>query len=874
MVTQNAYLISLTCTYQILFQKHVVATLVGLALPVFFAPCYVYREVGIVIVGGEHTENLLGVSADGVLECRNGYKDCEFNCSKKFGVNPIPVEIKCPYNKDNPYYDKYYTMPEIYVPQVTSEMFAFNSDKCILATKTENSVVIKYIEQDDTTWELESEILKDFYGQPVTRKPTKFHKRKNELKSQIKVFSKFFCDILAELPLVFGSDIVQNPRYLDSAYRETVPVNIHQVDLNTLSGRVNILVAECKSVLADAHNICRDKASEILLFMLSDSDRMKLVNDETYTHPIAYGMKGYSLKVSTVREMIELIRNSLHHNNIPVLCECFDGQWANLAFKDADGEPLTLLHLLNKSWESAHNLSRRGVLLKLKNISTVKTVDLVSVCQDIAYGKIHSKWGNISVSVETKQIEKETKVFYQLESHCGDLDERLLLPLASLRRVKHSINKEINISDEMGKNKRLSGIQPDDCDIISTLEPQLVQEIYDDYAAADIDGAIGLEDFLSSPKLQIIDEILQSLRAEGKHEFWMDCTEEDLFPHILVNKNMLLGYTRHDLDIISKVIEKFTVRKIFATKDTKDTRATKIAFLFGSGNLVYKTQNVVPTLKSLAQNIVDNFPLIVLQSVYAGIVHAKNKRQWKKKLQMNMTAFIPILNDYVPLFYHPEYSYARNQFEMRTMDYTHQLTNLRAIVCKRGIENVSDKEYKRICDEFPSILSKGIVYGSLDKQCASFAIRLFSEDVEEKLLENKAYKEALFTRLVRNWYNACDSRGMSADERVNNLWAFYAYLTKDIDFERFPGYTQYVKGIPIVTYAGILQNISVRLSLYNVSKFGTYNHRSISSLVCESFFSTMASKDPGQTGCPKAVDVPKIMSKLMTIEQYKQDSLR
>ena len=252
----------------------------------------------------------------------------------------------------------------------------------------------------------------------------------------------------------------------------------------------------------------------------------------------------------------------------------------------------------------------------------------------------------------------------------------------------------------------------------------------------------------------------------------------------------------------------------------------------------------------------------------------KNKRLWKRKTQLEMSAFVPILNDYVPLFYHPEFSENRNQFEIRTMDYTHQLTNIQAIVCKKGIENVKDTEYKRICDEHPGILSKGIVYGSLNKQCASFAIQLFSSPVEEKLIENKAYNEALFTRLVRNWYNACDSRGMSVDERVNNLWAFYAYLTKDIDFNKFPGFTQYVKGIPIVTYAGILQNISVRLSLYTQSKFRTYNHRSISSLVCESFFSTMASKDPGKTGCPKAVDVPKIMSDMITIEEYKQDSLR
>ena len=185
-------------------------------------------------------------------------------------------------------------------------------------------------------------------------------------------------------------------------------------------------------------------------------------------------------------------------------------------------------------------------------------------------------------------------------------------------------------------------------------------------------------------------------------------------------------------------------------------------------------------LKAIAQNVVETFPLKVLQSMYAGVVHVKNKQLWNQKLKLSMSAFVPILNNWVPLFYHPEFSYQRNQHEIRTMDYTHQLANLRAVICKRGIENVRDTEFKRICDSYPDVLSKGIVYGSLNKQCTSFAIKLFSEPVEEKLIENKAFSEALFTRLVRNWYNACDSRGMSADDRVNNLWAFYAYLTKDI----------------------------------------------------------------------------------------------
>ena len=59
---------------------------------------------------------------------------------------------------------------------------------------------------------------------------------------------------------------------------------------------------------------------------------MKLINDDKYTHPIGYAMKGYSLKVETIHDMTEYLRN-VHQKNIPVLCECFDGQWANLAFK-------------------------------------------------------------------------------------------------------------------------------------------------------------------------------------------------------------------------------------------------------------------------------------------------------------------------------------------------------------------------------------------------------------------------------------------------------------------------------------------------------------------------------------------------------------
>ena len=127
----------------------------------------------------------------------------------------------------------------------------------------------------------------------------------------------------------------------------------------------------------------------------------------------------------------------------------------------------------------------------------------------------------------------------------------------------------------------------------------------------------------------------------------------------------------------------------------------------------------------------------------------------------------------------------------------------------------------------------------------------------------------ILSRFFCNWHRACDERGMNADEQINNLWSLSAYLSKDINFNRFPAPTQYIKGIPVSTYCAILQNISTRMLFYRLSSHKTYNSRSVSSLICESSFSTVTAKDPSNNGCPKAVDIPRIISDIICIENFK-----
>ena len=86
---------------------------------------------------------------------------------------------------------------------------------------------------------------------------------------------------------------------------------------------------------------------------------------ESYTHPVGYVLKGPSLPVSKMCNIINHLWNDLKQSGVDVICEMSDGQWANMCFESADGFPLTLLHLQKKNWNAAKNLSRKVVLNKL-----------------------------------------------------------------------------------------------------------------------------------------------------------------------------------------------------------------------------------------------------------------------------------------------------------------------------------------------------------------------------------------------------------------------------------------------------------------------------------------------------------------------------
>ena len=106
-----------------------------------------------------------------------------------------------------------------------------------------------------------------------------------------------------------------------------------------------------------SHELGRNKAVEILTFLLSDSDREKSINGIDHV-PVVYAMKGYSLTTATMRKLIEDVHDKYKENNTDILCEVSDGQWIKNINHDIEGNPLPRLQCQKHIWNNVLSMRK------------------------------------------------------------------------------------------------------------------------------------------------------------------------------------------------------------------------------------------------------------------------------------------------------------------------------------------------------------------------------------------------------------------------------------------------------------------------------------------------------------------------------------
>ena len=121
-----------------------------------------------------------------------------------------------------------------------------------------------------------------------------------------------------------------------------------------------------KNGINDAFQVCRQRATEVLVRLLSDVNRT-WKPEIPHAVPVCYAMKGYSLDSNIMRQMCDTVLAKAHEKGIRIVCTTFDGQWANIAMRDDEGNPLTLMQLQRDVWSYAQSQSKSTILKYIEN---------------------------------------------------------------------------------------------------------------------------------------------------------------------------------------------------------------------------------------------------------------------------------------------------------------------------------------------------------------------------------------------------------------------------------------------------------------------------------------------------------------------------
>ena len=400
----------------------------------------------------------------------------------------------------------------------------------------------------------------------------------------------------------------------------------------------------------------------------------------------------------------------------------------------------------------------------------------------------------------------------------------------------------------------------------------------------------GLQQLLTSQSFKLLEDITVKFKeyAPGK---WQHLTVSDLFPDMLCNSKVLFAKcTKDEIRIISTVLELYTSRAFFNATFTKARNANIITRAFEGTNFVQEVSKprsvcMKKNPDSLKQQCLKllldrSYPLLPLQVSYTNVTNWVRMIDWAMQSKIKMSVKIPRKIAGLPdiqfqLFCYPEFSVERKQLEPRTLDFSHVLTAIRMHICRHGCEFCKMEHFLELCLEKPDILSCSIVEDRADPQNVFTAIKFFCLPVQHYMLSKGYAETAHFIQLIRNWFRACNERGIKANERVEYWYDTHEFLTRGQDFKQFPSppCSCYVKGMPIQTYEALLQICSTCIYLYGLVVDDTYSSRGVSTLQSKSYFCDVKRMDKDGKGYPKGPTIHKLTGKSATVNAYKHSSI-
>ena len=886
------------------------ATTACIFMPAYLPSCSLMYEDGIRTKDGQNQSKLFSCLANAIirhhhgtnveqLRCSHDIHIAHENCCVLFNTDPAcignVIVQQLPSDKE--------IIKAIFTMRITEKL------KCLYVTVGNVSVSYTWILFDNELWDDISNVIQEHYDVLQPKIPANTSEIKSFFRNKIATFKKEYCRQICEVPRLNGmeSEIASTDKF--SAY--STPILKDKVPQSVLlEDDFETLCYDVSSLLEEGFNHLRVEASEIIAFVATNPSRCKVTGIPPHL-PIAYGLRGHSLSMETMRSMLNDILGELDKRNINVLCEVYDGQFHKLITRSKDGLPLTRLQFqqdfFKRTMQEYDKRDLLNIILPYSDIDpddiselynlpfTLGTIELASICLHM------NQQGNTrSITISSISIGNFTFKDFQTKFR-KHLWDKLMNPDAP-RGVAGNVNMFLTTSEltDMIRGTRLhrqiqfntqqsndSETEEDstDEDYFPSTEDEDSFEVYEENsinistisnlstASTTFDGDTCLQRILTE---------LRKLRR-NKHN-WGSVTTNGFLRNYLSSNASISKLFLYEMDVINAEIFRSYGKSLFNSKDKKATRVDKIANqlakipnLFILGNNDLEEQYSEPSsLKMLCEEYVLSklYPKEYLVAPVCELRHDEEVRRWERNspVKLNISDRQAGIQ-HIP-FNFPEFNTERNKIEMRTFDYTHILNNLRFHICNKGFEGVSPEAFIKISDNDNDILPRAIVEDKLDRQNASISQRFFSAEVEEALRDINCKSEADFVHVTRNWYNACDKRGIGVIERLKYLRDMYHYLLNWYKLSDYPPQTTHVRGMPIRTFEALLHTISSRFILYGLSKSKSYNNRAISTLAVESFFSDLNRYEFSGLGSPKSVDIPKLLSHIVHVNTTKHNPNR
>ena len=265
-------------------------------MPAFFPLCHILHEVGSLLIPAPGHPRFIEVSPDGIIKCIKNCAKC--NNHMQIPVGTMALELKYPYT---PFHNKtllpvHYQPPQYYCCQLLCQLTVTSTNVMVFGSWSPKSMAISFVDKCDSTWTPLWGLARELYADGNLTKPTTLHGQSTTLWPTLKAFSDHNSTFVTELPVLngFNNNSVTCMLPPDHLYQYVQDIASEFLDGEEVNKEIFDLCQEFYKLVCKAHHLQRRKASEVLLFVCTDSDR-EFNKDKPTSIPIAYALKGRSI---------------------------------------------------------------------------------------------------------------------------------------------------------------------------------------------------------------------------------------------------------------------------------------------------------------------------------------------------------------------------------------------------------------------------------------------------------------------------------------------------------------------------------------------------------------------------------------------------